>query len=73
MSRSDYLRPAPYQVKNIWTCAACGRQTEMDSDYGVGPCDCGGTLVLSGESYPADPSDWDEERDSVNDDWHRRR
>lgn len=38
------------------------------------PCpDCGGYVVLIGESYPASADDWHEERESVNGAWRRKR
>ena len=68
---SDYRRPADYQVKDIYECQSCRREYELESfyDHSSQRCQCGGTLVKSGETYPANSEDWHEERDSVHDDW----
>lgn len=75
MSKSDYYRPAEYQIRQIAKCDTCRRETEYMNDQQVdgGRCVCGGTLRVIGESYPASSDDWDEERDDTNSDWHRRR
>lgn len=44
-----------------------------DQQVDGGRCSCGGVLRVIGESYPSNADDWEEERDSVNDDWHKRR
>jgi hypothetical protein len=76
MSRSDYRRPADYQIRHHYKCRECGLETEIES-YCAGPtrCNCGGLMEFSGESYPANSEDWHEERDNVNDQFrntHRR-
>lgn len=73
MSRSDYRRPADYQVNIIYRCDTCRREIGLISVYGVGPCSCGGTFQECGESYPANSNDWDEERDTQDGEWHRNR
>jgi len=75
MSRGDYERPAWYQISTLYRCRACGREQEVSAGMSASmPCpDCGGYVVRSGESYPASADDWDEERDSVNSDWRRKR
>ena len=72
MARGYYRRPADYQVRTIYRCLDCGHEDERDSCYGAPPvCPfCGGNYVASGESYPADPAEWDESRDDVNGEWH---
>ena len=74
MARSDYLRPAEWQVRAIYRCTSCRNEQEFMSDQTVegGRCGCGGTLTSAGESYPASSDDWEEER---GDDgaWSRRR
>lgn len=73
MSKSDYYRPADYQVTIIYECNSCAAKTEQISTYDVCECSCGGKFRMIGESYPASAEDWDEERDDTNSDWHRRR
>lgn len=75
MSRADYYRPASYQVRQIARCDTCRCETEFMSDQHVdgGRCACGGVLRVIGESYPASSDEWDEERDSVDGEWRRRR
>lgn len=75
MSRSDYRRPAEYQIRHHYRCASCGNEQEFMSDQTVegGRCPCGGTLTFAGESYPGDSNDWDEERDSQDGEWRQRR
>lgn len=74
MSRSDYRRPADYQIRQVAKCLSCGSENEYMNDQQVdgGRCYCGGTLRVIGESYPASSDDWDEERDSVGGQWRRR-
>lgn len=72
MSKSDYLRPADYQITNHYTCASCGNRVELESCYSPSSCRCGGEYQYTGESYPANSDDWDEEKDS-NGYWHRRK
>lgn len=75
MSRADYRRPADYQVRQIAKCGSCSAESEYVNDQLVdgGRCGCGGTLRVIGESYPADSNDWDEERDTQDGQWRRRR
>ena len=73
MSRSDYRRPADYQINNIYQCAVCGAEIEQVSVYSASRCMCGGELRMIGESYPASSDDWDEERNPNSGDWERRR
>lgn len=72
MAKSDYYRPADYQITHIYRCDTCHREAEQESFYGMGPCSCGGTFQQIGESYPASSDDWDEER-GEDGQWHRRR
>ena len=60
---SDYYRPSMGQVRNIYECDRCGAEMELESMYDPAPCSCGGRFEQSGESYPADPSEWDEQLD----------
>jgi DNA-directed RNA polymerase subunit RPC12/RpoP len=75
MARSDYERPAWYQINTLYRCQRCG--TEQDVRAGESarmPCPaCHGFVVKIGESYPGRANDWDEERDSVNDEWRQKR
>jgi hypothetical protein len=71
---NDYRRPADYQIKHHYTCVACGEGVETESCYGAPMlCPCGGRYEFSGESYPADSQEWDEERNDINDEFHTRR
>lgn len=74
MSRSDYYRPAEYQIRDIYRCTSCGAENEYHHDQAVEgtSCHCGGRLTKMGESYPADPDDWDEQRDPDGE-WRQRR
>ena len=74
MTRSDYLRPADYQIRQIAKCQSCGNEAEYSNDQQVdgGRCACGGTLRVVGESYPASSDDWGEARDTQDGEWHRR-
>ncbi len=69
---SDYYRPAQYQITNIYECQLCGREYQIESTFGAGACECGGSLAFCGESYPADSSEWDEQRDPDGE-WRTRR
>lgn len=71
MAKSDYRRPADYQITNHFKCSSCGRETEQNSVYAAPEAcpSCGGPLQHAGESYPASADDWHEERDNVNDDF----
>lgn len=73
MARSDYLRPSENQIRHHYKCDSCRRETEYfsDQDMSRSKCACGGNLSFSGESYPADQNEWDEERDH-NGEWRRR-
>lgn len=74
MSRSDYLRPAQWQIRHIYRCMSCRQEQEFLSDQTVegGRCPCGGTLTFAGETYPGNSDEWDEERGNDGD-WHQRR
>mgnify|MGYP006368284331 FL=1 len=74
MPKSDYYRPAEYQVRSIYRCTSCRNESEFMSDQTVegGRCPCGGTLTFAGESYTASADDWDEERGDDGQ-WRRRR
>lgn len=74
MSRADYRRPAPYQIRQVARCGTCGREAEYEAEQTVNgePCGCGGRLTVVGESYPASSDDWDEERDRVDGEWRQR-
>lgn len=74
MARSDYLRPAEWQVRSIYRCMSCRNEQEFMSDQTVegGRCGCGGTLTHAGETYPASADDWEEER-CDDGEWRRRR
>jgi DNA-directed RNA polymerase subunit RPC12/RpoP len=75
MSRTDYLRPAWYQVQQVARCGTCGREADFSADQAVdgARCTCGGRWSVIGESYPASSDDWDEERDRVDGEWRPRR
>lgn len=68
----DNYRPAAHQVTIHYRCSSCGHETQMESCYGVENCHCGGQMVECGESYPADPSEWDEQHDPDGE-WRERR
>ena len=75
MSRSDYYRPAQHQITNIYRCSSCRHEGEYLSDQFIGDkCpSCGSDCFrLSGESYQADPDDWQEQRDPDGE-WRERR
>lgn len=74
MSKSDYRRPADYQIENHFRCTSCRAETSVSSVYGAPTmCHCGGNYEYVGESYPANADDWDEYRDNVNDEFRRDR
>lgn len=70
---NDYRRPAEYQIDRIYKCQKCGdEQSVRFGESAVMPCyHCKGFVTFSGESYPHS-SEWDEERDNVNDSFHNR-
>ena len=69
---NDYYRPSAEQVDTIYRCDSCGKEVRVVSIYSAPKmCDCGGNLQEAGVSYPADPADWDEERDEYGE-WRRR-
>lgn len=74
MSRSDYRRPADYQIRQVARCELCSSEGEYSNDQQIdgGKCQCGGTLHVVGESYPSNSDDWDEERDTQDGEWRRR-
>jgi hypothetical protein len=71
------LRPAEYQYSDHYRCssATCGYEGEYDTQYDMQDCACPlcpkGVLQYTGESYPRNPDEWDEEKDSRGV-WHRR-
>jgi len=69
---NDYYRPSEDQITIHYQCQNCGAETEMPSCYGAGQCSCGGQFVQTGESYPADSSEWNEQRDPDGE-WRERR
>ena len=71
MSRDDY-RPSENQIRHHYKCQSCGKETEIESFYSADFYRCGGKMVMTGESYPADPGEWDEQRDP-NGEWRPRR
>jgi DNA-directed RNA polymerase subunit RPC12/RpoP len=73
MARSDYYRPSESQIRHHYKCSTCGAETEIESCYSADACHCGGRMQFSGESYPADSREWNEERDTVDGEWHSRR
>jgi DNA-directed RNA polymerase subunit RPC12/RpoP len=74
MSRSDYYRPAEWQIRKIYRCTSCRSENEYMADQHVegGRCPCGGTLTYAGETYPADSNYWEEQRDPDGE-WRSRR
>jgi tRNA G26 N,N-dimethylase Trm1 len=64
MSRSDYERPAWYQIEKLYKCRRCGLEQKVpQGDSAQFPCPyCRGFVERIGESYPGDSNDWDEER-----------
>lgn len=66
--RGYYRRPADYQVREHYRCSGCGREIEVESCYAPGLC-CGMEPYKTGESYPADSSEWHEERDTQDGEW----
>ena len=75
MSRSDYERPAWYQVHREYRCQKCGHEQSVRAGESASmPCPrCRGFVVKIGESYPGSADDWHEERDSVNSPWRQKR
>jgi hypothetical protein len=71
MSRDDY-RPSPSQIHDHYRCSVCGREIEIESFSSAGSCECGGQFQKTGESYPGDPGEWDEQRDPDGE-WRPRR
>jgi len=69
---NDYYRPSAEQITVHYKCNTCGAETSQESCYGVGDCNCGGQFAECGESYPADSSEWDEQRDPDGQ-WRERR
>lgn len=60
MSSDDY-RPAFDQISTVYRCETCGN--EITSYYTLESCPCGGHVDEYGESYPANPDEWEEQRD----------
>ena len=52
------VKPADWQINNIYKCCECGKECEMPSDFSEPTCDCGGQMFKSGESYPANQEEW---------------
>jgi hypothetical protein len=71
MSRSDYQRPSQQQIDNIYTCPVCQRETTHPSYYAPPTC-CGLPMNYVGESYPSDPEEWNEVRDTQDGEWYER-
>lgn len=76
MSKSDYRRPADYQITRHYKCRRCGDVQDVPSMYSaVMPCGrCGGFVQFEGESYPGNADDWDEKRvGDINSPWINER
>ena len=81
MTRSDYERPAWYQIHKIYKCTKCGHEQDIPQGYSAQfPCPyCGRFVARIGESYPASANDWDEERINsrgqrdINGNWSQKR
>ena len=72
MTREN-IRPSESQISHHYTCRACGAEVEVLSCYAPPDrCHCGNSLDFTGESYPADPGEWAEERDDYYSPWHDR-
>lgn len=69
---NDNYRPSQAQINDIYECDRCGQSLELNSGYSPGRCSCGGTYTQVGESYPADSSEWGEQRDPDGE-WRERR
>ena len=69
MPKSDYFRPASYQIKRIYRCKRCGHEQEIGPQMRAQmPCPCcGGFVEFVGEAYPGDADEWDEVK--VNGQW----
>lgn len=73
MSASDYYRPSSSQIHHHYRCQKCRLDVTIESHYAAPlSCHCGGSYSLIGESYPADPNEWDEQRDPDGE-WRPRR
>lgn len=75
MSRSDYERPAWYQINTLYRCQKCGHEQDVRAGESARmPCPmCRGFVVKIGESYPGSADDWDEERDGLYGEWRQKR
>lgn len=53
-------RPADYQIKKEYKYSRCGNTIEIEVTY-LPPekCHCGGDYEYIGESYPANPNEWE--------------
>ncbi len=71
MSRSDNYRPSEQQISHHYTCVLCRKTFETDSQSSAPDC-CGREMNFSGESYPANSDDWNEQRDPDGE-WRERR
>lgn len=68
---SDRYRPSENQIHKRFRCQNCGIEIEVGFQESYDTCSCGGRFEESGESYPADSSEWDEER-GPDGDWRQR-
>lgn len=73
MARSDYERPAWYQINREYECRNGHRQSVRAGESAQMPCWCGAFVNHVGESYPGDANDWDLERDSLYSPWRQKR
>lgn len=75
MSRSDYEKPAWYQINKIYECQQCGDKQEIPLNMMAQmPCPCcGGWVTRVGGSYPGNANDWDMERDNINAPWRYKK
>jgi hypothetical protein len=70
---NDYRRPSPDQINIIYRCNSCRSEQEVESCNAYQPNCCGLPMVESGESYPSDSSEWNEERENINDEFRDTR
>ena len=68
---SERYRPSDSQIHNHYRCNSCQRYTELELFFAAPMC-CGEEMAHTGESYPANSDDWDEELNDSGD-WQRRR
>lgn len=76
MPRTDYERPAWYQIDSIYQCENCNHEQIVRAGFSaIMPCPmCGGYVSRVGESYPGNVDDWDEVRSGydINGEWVRK-